>query len=54
MKNGSKGYNVFMHASFQIRVVFNDKNNKPRGYAFIEYEHERDMHGKITVWVCNN
>ena len=35
-------------------MVFNDKTNKPRGYAFIEYEHERDMHGKITVLVCSN
>ena len=34
---------------FQIRVVFSSNSNKPRGYAFIEYEHERDMHGKITV-----
>ncbi|KAK3727686.1 hypothetical protein RRG08_032645 [Elysia crispata] len=25
--------------------VINDRNTgKPRGYAFIEYEHERDMH----------
>lgn len=22
---------------------------KPRGYAFIEFEHERDMHGKNNV-----
>merc|ERR1711970_320628 len=24
--------------------VHNTKNGKPRGYAFIEYEHEKDMH----------
>lgn len=24
----------------------NAETGKPRGYAFIEYEHERDMHGK--------
>jgi len=27
-----------------IRIVQNVKNGKPRGYAFIEYESERDMH----------
>ena len=31
-----------------IRVVHDSKNGKPRGYAFIEYEHERDMHCKYT------
>lgn len=25
-------------------MVHNTENGKPRGYAFIEYEHERDMH----------
>jgi hypothetical protein len=29
---------------FQIVVTHNTVNGKPRGYAFIEYEHERDMH----------
>ncbi|XP_052748370.1 U1 small nuclear ribonucleoprotein 70 kDa [Galleria mellonella] len=28
----------------KICMVYNKENNKPRGYAFIEYEHERDMH----------
>ncbi|KAJ0184137.1 hypothetical protein K1T71_000560 [Dendrolimus kikuchii] len=28
----------------KIHMVFNKENDKPRGYAFIEYEHERDMH----------
>ncbi|XP_072161763.1 U1 small nuclear ribonucleoprotein 70 kDa [Bemisia tabaci] len=28
----------------KIVVVHNTVNGKPRGYAFIEYEHERDMH----------
>lgn len=28
----------------KIHMVFNKENGKPRGYAFIEYEHERDMH----------
>jgi len=26
-----------------------DKSGKARGYAFIEYEHERDMHGKMAI-----
>jgi len=34
-------------------MVFNSETNKPRGYTFIEYEHERDMHGKIMCLVCN-
>ncbi|KOB78594.1 U1 small nuclear ribonucleoprotein [Operophtera brumata] len=28
----------------KIQMVFNKESDKPRGYAFIEYEHERDMH----------
>ncbi|XP_065133746.1 U1 small nuclear ribonucleoprotein 70 kDa [Paramisgurnus dabryanus] len=28
----------------RIYIVYNKKTGKPRGYAFIEYEHERDMH----------
>ncbi|XP_047039716.1 U1 small nuclear ribonucleoprotein 70 kDa isoform X2 [Helicoverpa armigera] len=28
----------------KICMIYNKDNNKPRGYAFIEYEHERDMH----------
>nr|XP_015194805.1 PREDICTED: U1 small nuclear ribonucleoprotein 70 kDa-like [Lepisosteus oculatus] len=28
----------------QIYIVYNKRTGKPRGYAFIEYEHERDMH----------
>ncbi|XP_053622358.1 U1 small nuclear ribonucleoprotein 70 kDa [Plodia interpunctella] len=28
----------------KIYMVHNKENAKPRGYAFIEYEHERDMH----------
>ncbi|XP_065909230.1 U1 small nuclear ribonucleoprotein 70 kDa-like [Dysidea avara] len=27
----------------RIRMIFNAETSKPRGYAFIEYEHERDM-----------
>lgn len=29
---------------YKIYIVYNKKTGKPRGYAFIEYEHERDMH----------
>ena len=32
-----------------INVVMNQKNNKPRGYAFIEYEQEKDMHCKYRA-----
>jgi len=28
----------------RISLVHNQVNGKPRGYAFIEFEHERDMH----------
>lgn len=28
----------------KILLIHNTVNGKPRGYAFIEYEHERDMH----------
>lgn len=27
-------------------MIHDRVTGKPRGYAFIEYEHERDMHGK--------
>lgn len=30
----------------KILVINNSDIAKPRGYAFIEYEHERDMHCK--------
>ncbi|XP_063798514.1 U1 small nuclear ribonucleoprotein 70 kDa [Pseudophryne corroboree] len=28
----------------RIHMVYSKRSSKPRGYAFIEYEHERDMH----------
>lgn len=31
---------------FQISLVSDKTSGKPRGYAFIEFEHERDMHCK--------
>ena len=33
-----------------ISVVQNSKEKKPRGYAFIEYESEKDMHCKYLVF----
>jgi RNA recognition motif. (a.k.a. RRM, RBD, or RNP domain) len=30
----------------KILMVHDSNEAKPRGYAFIEYEHERDMHCK--------
>uniref|UniRef100_A0A1I8IJB1 U1 small nuclear ribonucleoprotein 70 kDa n=1 Tax=Macrostomum lignano TaxID=282301 RepID=A0A1I8IJB1_9PLAT len=27
-----------------VRIVHDKRNGRPRGYAFIEYEHDRDMH----------
>lgn len=36
----------------QIHLVHNTTNDKPRGYAFIEYEHERDMHGEYRTIFC--
>ena len=31
-------------------MVMSTKDTKPRGYAFIEYEHEKDMHCKYLMW----
>ncbi|THD18963.1 Small nuclear ribonucleoprotein U1 subunit 70 [Fasciola hepatica] len=31
----------------QIVLVKNQKTGKPRGYAFVEFEHERDMHAAV-------
>lgn len=33
----------------KIVLCHNAINGKPRGYAFIEYEHERDMHCKSLI-----
>jgi U1 small nuclear ribonucleoprotein len=30
-------------------MVYDVKQSKPRGYAFIEYENERDMHCKLFI-----
>ena len=38
-----------MSVSFQIHVIHDRNSGKPRGYAFIEYEHERDMHCKYLA-----
>lgn len=36
----------YTHTHIQINIVFDSENGKPRGYAFVEYENERDMHCK--------
>lgn len=33
-------------------MIHNVKTGKPRGYAFIEYEHERDMHCEYPAIHC--
>lgn len=37
----------FCSCGFQVRVIADKESNKPRGYAFIEYVHTRDMKGII-------
>lgn len=36
----------------RIHMVYNKRSGKPRGYAFIEYEHERDMHSTIVMAIA--
>ena len=38
-----------LYLQFQICMLYNRRSRKPRGYAFVEYEHERDMHCKNTT-----
>lgn len=38
---------------FQVRLVADTERNKPRGYAFIEYMHTRDMKGLIFLIFVN-
>lgn len=33
-------------------MVYSKRSGKPRGYAFIEYEHERDMHCEYPPEPC--
>lgn len=33
----------------QVRLITDKVTNKPRGYAFIEYMHTRDMKSTITT-----
>jgi len=35
----------------RIRVVEDKKTGKPRGYAFIEFEKERDFESKSTLFL---
>lgn len=37
----------------QIKLVHDKETGKPRGYCFIEYEHERDMHCKFLFFKKN-
>lgn len=38
---------IFLCASISVQIhMVTDKDGKPRGYAFVEYERERDMNGK--------
>ena len=41
-----------MTCVFQIKLISDKNSAKPRGYAFIEYEHERDMHCKYPTTNC--
>lgn len=36
---------ILFALSFQVRLVTDKETNKPKGYAFIEYMHTRDMKG---------
>jgi hypothetical protein len=41
-----------MYGAIKKILLVNDVDSgKPRGYAFIEYEHERDMHCKYRLKV---
>jgi len=33
----------------QVHMVVNRQSTKPRGYAFVEFDHERDMHGEFCT-----
>ena len=36
----------------QIKIVSDQKTGKPRGYCFIEFEQEKDMHCKYFCVFC--
>jgi hypothetical protein len=38
-----------LYWNFQINLIQDVQTGKPRGYAFIEYEKESDMHGKCFI-----
>ena len=42
---------IYLCISLQISIVMNKITGKPRGYAFIIYEKERDMHCKIYMYM---
>jgi len=33
----------------KVHMVVDKQSDKPRGYAFVEFDHERDMHGKSSA-----
>lgn len=35
----------------RVRIVQDTVSGKPRGYAFVEFDHERDMRGTIKTGV---
>ena len=38
----------------QIKMITDQKTGKPRGYCFIEFEHEKDMHCKyLYIVICS-
>ena len=34
---------------FQVKMIYDKETNKPKGYAFIEYAHTRDMKGLLAI-----
>lgn len=36
----------------QVHMVFDKVTGKPRGYAFVEFEDEADMHGEFDHFFC--
>ena len=38
-----------LYIQSQINMVTNKSTGKPRGYAFVEFEYDRDMHSKYLA-----
>ena len=44
--------NVFVvYFSLQVKMIYDKISGKQKGYAFVEYENEKDMHCKLS-FVC--